>query len=332
MSFWRYLKDHLAIVVAYALAILTGLGLLALFDIDPTFLFYVGSILFWFGLLGFIFDYLPRRSYYQRLSQLRDDITDPLQLPQLISSSSLYEADALQRTLERFALHQQAEVQAAKERSKEYRDYLELWIHEVKNPLASAGMALANQPNPKVNRELDRIESYLDQALYYARASSLEKDYLIQHLTLHQVVDRLLMKRAEVLIDHRFKIEREGLDLAVKSDPKWLLFILEQLIDNAIKYSSSEPVLRFEGKSHSDAIELIIEDNGIGISAKDLPRLFDKGYTGEHGRSFERSTGLGLYLCRLLAEKMGLSLSIQSQEHEFTRVTIRFPLSSLTQM
>ena len=332
MSFFLYLKNHLAIVVACCLAIFLGLGLLALFSIDVTYLVYVASILFWTLLIGFMLDYLPRRRFYSHLEQVRENNPDKLQLPKLLLTSDLKEAEALRVSLQSFADYYHEELERAQEQARDYREYLELWIHEVKNPLASASMTLANQPNPKITRELMRMESYLDQALYYARASSLENDYFIQDVHLGEVIERLLMKHAEELIEHRFKIERSNLDVSVQTDTKWLLFILEQLLNNAIKYRSENPTLHFTTVIYSDATDFTMTDNGIGISAKDLPRVFEKSFTGEHGRSFERSTGIGLYLCRRLAEKMGLSVSIQSVENQSTTVTIRFPHGSLTQM
>jgi signal transduction histidine kinase len=170
--------------------------------------------------------------------------------------------------------------------------------------------------------ELDRIESHIEQALYYARSMTVEKDYSIKQITLEDVVKSAVKKQARTLIEAKITPHFADLNKTVYADPKWLDFIIGQIISNAVKYSLSAsenhtPTISFSAEQlktgfDTEMVRLNIIDNGIGIPAADVKRVFDKGFTGENGRKFAKSTGIGLYLCKTLCEKMKLRLSIKS--------------------
>ena len=212
-----------------------------------------------------------------------------------------------------------------------YREYIEMWIHEVKTPLAATRLILENHPSEitrAMDEEMQQINYYLEQALYYARSNSVEKDYLVKELSLKEVVENAVKANAKSLIGNKIKIKIENLDQKIFSDEKWVLFILNQVISNAIKYKKEEAEISFCARCEKNEILLEIRDNGIGISPKDLPRITDKGYTGTTGRNYQKSTGMGLYLCKKLCSKLQLSFYIESKE-EYTKVTIGFPRNSM---
>lgn len=213
-----------------------------------------------------------------------------------------------------------------------YREYIEMWIHEVKTSLAAAKLILENHPSEiteAMDEALQQINYYLEQALYYARSNSVEKDYLVKELNLKDMVQKAVRSNARIMISNKIKISMNNLDQKIFSDEKWLLFILNQIISNAVKYKKEDPQISFEARQSTNQIFLEIRDNGIGIAAKDLPRVTDKGYTGTTGRNYEKSTGMGLYLCKKLCDKLQLSFKIESKEEEYTIVTIGFPRSSM---
>ena len=213
-----------------------------------------------------------------------------------------------------------------------YREYIEMWIHEVKTPLAATRLILENHPSEitrAMDEEMQQINYYLEQALYYARSNSVEKDYLVKELSLKEVVENAVKANAKSLIGNKIKIKIENLDQKIFSDEKWVLFILNQVISNAIKYKKEEAEISFCARCEKNEILLEIRDNGIGISPKDLPRITDKGYTGTTGRNYQKSTGMGLYLCKKLCSKLQLSFYIESKEEEYTKVTIGFPRNSM---
>lgn len=227
----------------------------------------------------------------------------------------------------------------------EHREYIESWVHEIKTPIAAAYLALENAPSAGANQialQLDRVGSYVDQALFYARSSSVERDYFISRLDVREVVSAAVRERRRSLIDAHMSIDMSGIadGASVRSDEKWLIFMLGQLIDNAVKYrvddgddgdGGEQPVLSFstgcEGEGARQTLVLTIADNGCGISAADMPRIFDKGFTGENGRVLsEKATGLGLYLVAKLAEKMGIGLRAASTEGEGAAFSFVFPV------
>lgn len=222
----------------------------------------------------------------------------------------------------------------------EHREYIESWVHEIKTPIAAAYLALENVPSAgshQLASQLDRVGFYVDQALFFARSSSLERDYFISRLDVRTVVSAAVRERRRSLIDANMNIDLSGIDdgVYVLSDEKWLVFMLGQLIDNAVKYriqnENMNPILDFsvayEGEGTRRALVLTVADNGCGISAADMPRIFDKGFTGSNGRVLgEKATGLGLYLVAKLAEKMGIGLRGRSTEGEGAEFSFIFPV------
>jgi signal transduction histidine kinase len=164
-----------------------------------------------------------------------------------------------------------------------------------------------NKGYTDVSLELGRVDRFVEQALFYARSKSVEKDYVIKQISLKQLIGELLKKNASLLIAKKIKVELNA-DGEVHSDSKWLMFILQQLLDNSIKYRAKTISFSFAGQT------LTVKDDGVGIPAQDLPSIFERGFTGENGRIVARSTGMGLYLCRELCSKLGLTISAASQK------------------
>ena len=190
-------------------------------------------------------------------------------------------------------------------------------------------MIVENNPNSinqSIQEELIKIENYLQQVLFYARSENVEKDYLIKEVNLNDVVNTVIKQNKKDLISKRIKIELNNLNIQVYSDKKWLEFILNQIINNAIKYVNQDPVITISAKKYQDHDELMISDNGIGILKDEIDRVFDKGFTGTNGRNDKKSTGIGLYLCKKLCLRLNHEIKISSIEK--TTVTIIFPHSS----
>lgn len=170
-------------------------------------------------------------------------------------------------------------------------------------------------------------KSMNDEILKYKIEAAGYREYI--ELSLKEVVENAVKANAKSLIGNKIKIKIENLDQKIFSDEKWVLFILNQVISNAIKYKKEEAEISFCARCEKNEILLEIRDNGIGISPKDLPRITDKGYTGTTGRNYQKSTGMGLYLCKKLCSKLQLSFYIESKEEEYTKVTIGFPRNSM---
>lgn len=222
--------------------------------------------------------------------------------------------------------------------SKEYAEYIEAWIHEVKLPLSAISLKIHNMLNTedldpdlrdnykKIQAEVGRITEYVDQALYYSRSENAEKDYHIQEVTIGSIVHDSVMDFRETLLDNRIDLKVEvDSSQKVNTDPKWMRFIIGQILSNSIKYRREdvESYIKIGTEIKENSVILSIEDNGVGIYPEDLKRVFEKSFTGKNGLGKARSTGMGLYIVKELCEKLGLDVSIDSRQGEWTRVSIQ---------
>ena len=212
--------------------------------------------------------------------------------------------------------------------SREYREYIESWVHEIKAPITAAGLICRNigsGTSHKLEPELASIENHVERALFYARAESQEKDFLIKQTCLSNIVSQAVEKHRALLIQSDILVETEGLEQIVYTDSKWAAFMLSQLIQNSVRYRSENPVISISGKALGQQVQLIVCDNGIGIAPHELPRIFDRGFTGSNGRERGGSTGMGLYICQRLAAHMSVDLRAESEVGKGTVITLIFP-------
>ena len=211
-------------------------------------------------------------------------------------------------------LEQVAEVR--RERAQ-YKEYVEQWVHEIKTPITAMKLLCENnhsQATKELLLELEKVNRYTEQALYYARSEHTEKDYSVREIRLFDVVHESIAENKYLLLQNGVGIDLQETDDTVYSDEKWLCFILNQLIVNSVKYRTKQPVLKFYTEHQGNQIILCVQDNGIGIDASDLPRIFEKGFTGQNGRkAAQSSTGIGLYLCKRLCDKLGIGICADSE-------------------
>jgi signal transduction histidine kinase len=270
-------------------------------------------------------EYFVKKHYYDELQNLLRQIDKPYLLQELIEYPDFIEGMILYDSLKTAGKSMNDEIAQYKTAFTEYREYVELWVHEIKTPIAGAKLIGENEHNKTALDTLDKIEGYVDQALYYARSNAVEKDYLLNPVRLSEPVGDALKSNSRFLIGHNIAIRTENLDFEVFTDSKWIAFIIRQLIDNAVKYGGK--TLEFRGEQRTNGIALFVRDDGIGIPEQDVGRVFQKGFTGVNGREYGRSTGFGLYLCKKLCGKLGLGISLTSQRGEGTTVAIFFPKS-----
>ncbi|MBZ9607828.1 sensor histidine kinase [Clostridium estertheticum] len=218
------------------------------------------------------------------------------------------------------------------EGKKENVDFINSWVHEIKTPISACRLVIENsmykskeETLSNLEDEIDHIENYVEQALYYSRLDSFSKDYLINEINMHSLIVGVVKKHAKEFIGKKIKIELSDLEFTIDSDKKWLFFILDQILSNSLKYTTSDGLIKISGVLKHNEKQLIIQDNGIGIKSEDINRVFDKGFTGYNGRDDFKATGMGLYLSKNLATKLGHHITIESKHSEFTRVTVHFP-------
>lgn len=194
---------------------------------------------------------------------------------------------------------------------QESLDYYTTWVHEIKTPISVMRMTLQEEDSEEhreLMAQLFRIEQYVDMVLTYMRLGSSQTDFLFREYELDGIIRQAVRKYAPLFVRNRIRLVYEPVDVRVVTDEKWLLFIIEQLLSNAIKYTKEGTVT----VAVSEQKVLSVADTGMGIAPEDLPRIFEKGFTGYHGREDKKATGLGLYLCRQTARKLGIGLRADS--------------------
>lgn len=280
-------------------------------------------------ILYFFILYFTQKMHLCKLLEMAEQLEEKYLLPEVMVIPEKAEEAVFYRILkmaEKSMLEKIGEVQRER---KEYKEYIEQWIHEVKTPITAAKLLCENSYSSLAREmlaELENINRFTEQALYYARSEHTEKDYLIREIELSDVIHSAIADNKYLLRQNNVVITADNIDNNVYTDDKWVRFILNQIISNSIKYRTKKPVLRFFTVKENDQILLSVEDNGMGISGSDLPRIFEKGFTGQNGRGIQSSTGIGLYLCKRLCDKLGIGLTAYS-EGKGTTITLSFHIN-----
>ena len=330
MSIKEYLKDRTLFLLINLILFIIICGIMILINVNSKIIFLIFCI--WFlPILSYIFvEFIKQKSFYVELDNLLESLDKKYLLSEIVKEPEFIEGKFLHDLLKRTNKDMHEHVKKYRDMGQEYREYIETWVHEIKTPIASARLIIENNQNEitkDINQEIKKIEEYIEQVLYYSRSNNVSKDYIIKEVSLAALVRSIVKKNSRDFISKNISIDIEAIEGTVYSDVKWLEFILNQLIGNAIKYmKESNGKVKIFTLQNENNIVLTIEDNGIGIMEKDINRVFEKGFTGENGRKFGRSTGIGLYLCRKLAKQLGLGLTLTSKTGEGTTVNIIFPL------
>lgn len=334
MSFLEFIKERFIFLIINIMILCFTSILLYSLNVEGFAILFVFIINF-IGIISFhIWDYFRKKSYYDEIVENLNSLDKKYLISEMIEDKNFFESTLLKEVISKSNKSMADEVSKFRRSNKEYREYIELWVHEVKTPLSSSRLLIENnesQATKSIEEELKKVEDYIEQALFYTRSNTLEKDYIIKELNLQELVGNVLNLNADILIKKRIRIKLEGLDKIVYSDSKWVEFILGQIISNSVKYmNKDEKELKISCEELSnDSVALKIKDNGIGVPTKDIIKVFDKGFTGDNGRKFGKSTGIGLYLCKKLCTKLGLDIWLKSEVDSGTEVGIVFPMNKM---
>ena len=278
-----------------------------------------------------LIEYMKYRKYFSNINNILESLDKKYLLPEVLQEPNFMVGENINDILKELSRDMHEQVKHYRNIQEEYREYIEMWIHEIKTPIASSKLLIENNTNEvtrKIDTQMDRIENYVEQVLYYSRSDEVGKDYIIKKVGLSKLVKDVIKRNQRDFISKRISLQLGDLDEIIYSDTKWVEFILNQIIGNAIKYSKGkDDKIEIYLKKISSAVVLTIKDHGVGIIERDLNRVFEKGFTGENGRKFGKSTGIGLYLCKKLTDKLGLGLQVQSEENVGTEISIIFPKS-----
>ncbi len=325
----QYFKNQLPVILINLLGMLAlALFLIASGNGIQTVLF---ILVVWLIVLAscLLLFYFSRKKYLNKLLDMTEQLKERYLLPEIMQEPERADEQVfyqIMKMAEKSMLERIGEVQRER---KEYKEYIEQWIHEVKTPITAIKLICENNRcsfTRELMAELENINRFTEQALYYARSEHTEKDYSVREINLSDVVHGAIADNKYLLRQNNVAVTVEDVEYSIYSDDKWLRFILDQLISNAVKYRADQPVLHFFTVKENDSIILSVEDNGIGMPQSDLPRIFEKGFTGQNGRTIHSSTGIGLYLCRRLCDKLGIGISASS-ERKGTAISLSFRIN-----
>lgn len=325
---FNYLKDNLKFLGGVLSLTIIYLIVFFLYNLPLEPIFY-GLVLFFVALIiSLIIGFIKYKNKHYRLKNILDN--GVISIENLEESKSLIEEDY--KDIISLVFNEKAREVAKGEREREeILDYFTLWAHQIKTPIAASKILLQREENDynlAISNEVFKIEQYVNMVLSYLRLDEMSSDLVLKKYSLDDIVKQAIRKYSRLFIGKRISLNYEPLNLNIVTDEKWLLFVIEQVLSNAIKYTKEGGKISI----YNIGKTLVIEDNGIGIEKSDLPRVFEKGFTGFNGRSDKKSTGLGLYLCNNILKKLSHKIEIDSEVLKFTRVKINLETINLTQM
>ena len=333
MSFLEYLEEKYIFIAINLIALIISFFILLGLNVDNYAVIFICILNFLVSSSFYFYDYFNKRKYYKNLLDKLEGLDKKYFIADVASEGDFLDSKIFYEVLEQATKSMKDDISDAIRDSADYKEYIELWVHEIKTPIATCKLLIENNENEiteSIGEEVTKIDNYIEQVLFYARSNTVEKDYLIKKINLKDSINSVIRRNATSLIEKKVKIDIKNVDKIVFCDSKWIEFILGQIISNSIKYmDKSNSILKIYSEDIGNDVILKICDNGIGMDEKDVIKAFEKGYTGKNGRRFGKTTGMGLYLCKKMCEKLGLSVNIKSRENEGTEVSILFPVNDM---
>ena len=329
MKFSKYIKDNLYKLIIFAICYIINLLIFWAFKVDKSVIISSSFLYIICFLLILLIPYFRKRKFYTDLLENIRVLDKSYLVLETLMKPEFYEGELLYQALYEINKSMNENIRLIEEHLQDFKEYIEMWIHEVKIPLSTLVLMSNNhkeQFDKKTKLQLKRLENYVDQVLYYARSENAEKDYLIKEIDLSKVIKNVGLKNMDELLENKIDYIVGNVKYKVLTDSKWLEFILGQIVNNSIKYKRDidNSYIKISVKDEDNKTILIIEDNGIGIKDSDLKQVFDKSFTGENGRSISKSTGMGLFIAKNMCEKLGHKIDIESKYNEYTKVLIKF--------
>ncbi len=330
MKFSEFFKEKIPVYAVECSVWLLMLMFLSAFHVSIQ-LMIIFSILTGISEIGLtLWEFFRKKIYYCELLHHTEELKQKYLVSEIMEEPEFLEGKIFYSVLKQTSRAMTEEISAYRRENAEFREFIELWVHEVKLPISSLQLMLHNHPNEitaQAQEQLRKVNDYTDTVLYYARSEIAEKDYLIKPISLKKIVGSVLRKNREDLILHEISLHVHDLEKEVNTDGKWIEYILTQLISNSLKYTDKEkeiPEISIYAEETSDTVKLVFRDNGIGISENDLPYIFEKSFTGTNGHTSAKSTGMGLYITERLCRKLGHQISCRSEVGKFTEFQILF--------
>ena len=350
MKISKYLRDKWLSMIVFIFSYFIILSMFVAFRIPEELMIAVTIVYFLMGICIVLINLFRKKKFYDEFVYNTNAIDKKYLVLETMEKPNFYEGELIYQNFYEINKSMIERISDYRENMNDFKEYIEMWIHEVKIPISSLTLMLHNHradkkstiplqygekmdetlQNQKIgekySRQIRRLDNYIDQVLYYMRSNYTENDYLIKETRLDKLVGNILIKNKDDLLENNISVSADTKNLSVMTDAKWLEFILNQIINNSMKYKRDnvDSVIIIDAKESSGSTTLKIYDNGMGIPKKDLPNVFKKSFTGENGRKGAKSTGMGLYIAKKLCTKLGHHMEIESVENQWTRVTMTF--------
>ncbi len=328
MNFLKYARDRIFSYCIWLAALASSIIFLSAFNIDKQAIGVIAAIFVSGLLINEIWDFLRKKDFYDQMKKSSDELDKKYLLPETLQEPKFYEGKLMFDALLSCSRSMSGHVALYRRKNLEFREYIELWVHEAKIPVASLQLMCRNNAcsGEKMLTQLKRVDDDIENVLYYARSENPEKDYIVKDVMLQRAFSNVAVKNKDALNSINAEIRTSNLNTYVLTDGKWLEFILGQLMANSIKYVKEGRPLKLNvyAESLKDKTVLRFRDNGAGIPKEDIPYVFEKSFTGQNGRKGRQSTGMGLYIVKKLCGQLGHEIKIYSEQGEYTEVAIAF--------
>lgn len=315
-----YIKDKIELLSTLVVSILSISIILYLYDLDLEIVLYPITVILIVFLVYFVYDYYLFKKRIKLLNLEKENINTNIYK---INKKYPTEYNLYLEIINNLKKESIKIIEKTNIEKNNITDYYTQWVHQIKTPISALSFLIENEEDSNQKRlleaELFKIEQYVELVLTYLRLDVDKNDFYAENVKLQILINKVIKKHSNIFIHKKISIEN-NVDLTVISDKKWLEFVLDQIVSNSLKYTSKGGFLKIYREENA----LVIEDNGIGIQPDNLPRIFEKGYTGFNGRKDKKSSGIGLYLTKKTLDKLGHEIEITSELKKGTVVKIIF--------
>ena len=313
-----YIKQYIKVLLLFIVFAFVFCIVFSLYNLETEAIYYSIILCAFIGLIYICINFINYYKKHIQLYKLQNEIS--ISLENLLSPKTLMEEDYTNLIL---TLNKEYKTYISKSdiAKSDMIDYYTMWVHQIKTPISAMKLLIQtseSEISSDLSSELFKIEQYVEMVLSYIRLGSNENDFVIKEYDLDNIVRQAIRKYAPLFIRKKINLDFQPTTYKVLTDEKWLVFVIEQLLSNAIKYTNKGKISIYPLENK----KLVIEDTGIGISKEDIPRIFDKGFTGYNGRTDKKATGLGLYLCKNILDKLSHKISIESEVGVKTKVIL----------
>lgn len=328
MTISQYLKDKILYIFIIFLTSILLFAFMYLIDINIHSIIFINMMFILSLILITFLDFIKKKKYYDEFLQIFKELEEKSYITEIITEPNFIEGKILYNALKTESKYINDIISIYNNKFKDYRQYIETWVHEVKTPIATSKLLIENNKNIttlSIGEEISKIDDYIEQVLYVSKSDTVEKDYHIKKLHLQEIVMNCIKRKSKEIINEGIRPIMHDLDFYILSDAKWVEFIIGQILSNSIKYKDNKPIIELYSEKNHNKIDLYIKDNGVGIPPEDISRVFEKGFTGSNGRKkHSNSTGIGLYLCKKLCSKLEVDIDVLSDIEKGTIIKLTF--------